>query len=106
MMLTPLDPGWENIKMEEKEKNGTLYLTQTEVADKFRVTPSTILNWRRRGLLEYFQAPGSTRVLYPAQAVERFEREHIKKEKGGPKPTEIKRERPEISTKPKQEWRI
>lgn len=92
--------------MEEKEKYETIYLTQTEVADKFRVTPSTILNWRRRGLLEYFQAPGSTRVLYPAQAVERFEQEYIKKEKGGPKKPEIKRKRSEISAKPKQEWRI
>ncbi len=85
---------------------GSKFLTQEEVADRFRVTPSTILNWRRRGLLEYFQAPGSTRVLYPAGAVEKFEREHIKKEKGGPAQQEIKRKRPEISTKPKQEWRI
>lgn len=81
------------------------FLTQEEVADRFRVTPSTILNWRRRGLLEYFQAPGSTRILYPAADVERFEQENIKMEKGGPTQPEIKRKRPQI-TKPQKEWRI
>lgn len=89
----------------EKEIYGSNFLTQEEVADRFRVTPSTILNWRRRGLLEYFQVPGSTRVLYPVGAVERFEQEHIKKEKGGPAQPEIKRKRPQIA-KPHKEWRI
>jgi len=105
-MLTPLDPRWENIEMKEKAKNETIYLTQAEVADKFSVTPSTILNWRRRGLLEFFQAPGSTRVLYPIGAVEKFEQEYIKKEKGGPKQPVVTRKRSEISAKPNKEWRI
>lgn len=105
MMLPPLDPGWENIKM-EKEVCTSKFLTQQEVADRFRVTQSTILNWRRRGLLDYFQAPGSTRVLYPAEAVERFEQEHINKGKGGSKQPVVKRKRSEISAKPNKEWRI
>jgi len=29
------------------------YLTQKEVADRFRVTPSTIKNWRDEGKLVY-----------------------------------------------------
>ena len=41
------------------------YLTQQEVADLFRVSPGTVKNWRDAGLLDYFQVPGSSRVLYP-----------------------------------------
>jgi uncharacterized protein YjcR len=37
---------------------------QQEVADYFGVTSNTIKNWRERGLLSYFQAPGSTRKQY------------------------------------------
>jgi DNA-binding transcriptional MerR regulator len=55
------------------------YLTQQEVADLFRVTPNTIKNWREAGLLEYFQAPGSTRVLYPTESVNRFKEQFKKK---------------------------
>jgi hypothetical protein len=55
------------------------YLTQQEVADLFRVTPNTIKNWREAGLLEYFQAPGSTRVLYPIDSVNQFKEQFKKK---------------------------
>ena len=34
----------------------TRYLTQEEVAAMFRVSPSTVKNWRDKGLLDYFQA--------------------------------------------------
>jgi hypothetical protein len=85
----------------------TRYLTQEEVAAMFRVSPSTVKNWRDRGHLDYFQAPGSTRVLYPIESVEALERQSLKtNKKEVVKPTEVKRERPEISTKPKKEWRI
>ena len=48
-----------NEKLWEKE-----LWTQQEVADYFRVVPGTVKNWRDQGLLSYWQAPGSTRVLY------------------------------------------
>ena len=46
--------------------------TQREVADYFRVVPSTVKNWRDRGLIKYWQAPGSTRVLYFADEIKDF----------------------------------
>ena len=55
------------------------YFTQNEVADLFRVTPNTVKNWREAGLLEYFQAPGSTRVLYPVGGVNQFKETYKKK---------------------------
>jgi hypothetical protein len=55
------------------------YYTQNEVADLFRVTPNTIKNWREAGLLDYFQPPLSTRVLYPVDSVNQFKEQHKKK---------------------------
>jgi DNA-binding transcriptional MerR regulator len=87
-------------------KEARKFLTQGEVACRFRVSPSTIKNWRSRGLLRFFQAPGSSRVLYPLEAVEELERQSLQKEKEVVRLTGIKRERPQISDKPKKEWRI
>lgn len=93
--------------MEEKECKTERFLTQREVADRFRVSQGTIKNWRERGLLDYFQAPGSTRVLYPVDAVEALEKQSLKtNRKEVKRQAEIKRERPQISEKPTQEWRI
>ena len=83
-----------------------LYLTQAEVASRFRVTQSTVKNWRERGLLRYLRFPGSTRVLYPLDAVEKLEQQSLHQEKEVVKPREIKRERPEISPRLQKEWRI
>jgi len=84
------------------------YLTQKEVADRFRVTPSTIKNWRDEGKLEYFQVPGSTRVLYPRKSIEGFENQHTKKAKilEFKRPAEIQRTKPGVSSKLQKEWRI
>ena len=84
------------------------YLTQEEVAMRFRVSQSTVKNWRDAGLLEYLQPPGSTRVLYPRKAVEEFERQHTKKAKilEFKRPAEVKKEKPEVSAKSQKEWRI
>lgn len=88
----------------EEEK----YLTQQEVARRFRVSPSTIKNWRDQGKLDYFQPDWSSRVLYPKATIEEFERQHTKKTKviEFRKPAEIERTKPEVSSKPKKEWRI
>jgi len=84
-----------------------LYLTQQEVADRFRISPATVKNWRDQGLLIYFQAPGSSRVLYPLEAVEQLERQSLKtNKKEVAKKSGIKRERPEISPRKQKEWRI
>lgn len=92
---------------QEQQGQDIKYLTQQEVADRFRVSASTIMNWREKGLLRYFQAPGSKRVLYPVTAVEELEKQSIKqKKKGVVRPTEIKRERPRIPARPAKEWRV
>jgi predicted site-specific integrase-resolvase len=84
------------------------YLTQKEVADRFRVTPSTIKNWRDEGKLVYFQTPGSTRIIYPVEAIEEFERRNTTQEKVVEfvRPAEIQRIKPGVSSKPQKEWRI
>jgi DNA-binding transcriptional MerR regulator len=92
--------------MEKEIKHDRQYLTQREVADKFRVSQSTVKNWRERGLLRYFQAPGSSRVLYPIDAVEELEQKSIKQKREVVKLTEIKRERPRVPAKPQKVWRV
>ena len=84
------------------------YLTQQEVADLFRVTPSTVKNWRDAGLLDYFQPPGSSRVIYPRDSVVEFQRQHIKRAKilKFRRPAEIKRTKPEMSSNLDEDWRI
>jgi DNA-binding transcriptional MerR regulator len=83
-----------------------VYLTQKEVADRFRVTQSTVKNWREKGLLQYLRVPGSTRVIYPVDSVEELENQSLQQEKEVLRPKEIKRERPGISPIQQKEWRI
>jgi hypothetical protein len=61
-----------NNNIESKESNHAIdkkYYTQEEVAVLFRVSQSTIKNWRDKGLLEFLQPTGSTRVLYPRETI-------------------------------------
>jgi hypothetical protein len=46
--------------------------TQNEVAKYFKVVPSTIKNWRDRGLLRYWQAPGTAKVLFDRDDIRDF----------------------------------
>jgi hypothetical protein len=92
------------------------YLTQQEVADLFRVKPGTVKNWREAGYLDYFQVPGSSRVLYPAETINQFEREHTKKAKVILKnralygdirtPQEIQNENPQFGEQAEKWYRI
>ena len=93
-------------KNELKEKE---LWTQQEVADYFRVVPSTVKNWRERGLIKYWQAPGSSRVLYFAEEIKDFTDKNTIHKEGGDhtKNQKIgKKEKPVVSTNPKKEWRI
>lgn len=58
--------------MAQQWQKGKMYYTQKEVADEFRVSQGTVIKWRSLGYLEYFKPPGSKRVLYPVEGVERF----------------------------------
>ena len=85
------------------------YMTQQEVADLFRVRPGTVKNWRDAGYLDYFQVPGSSRVLYPAETINQFERQHTTRAKviEFKRPEQIKREEPGLSSnRIKKQWRI
>ena len=84
------------------------YLTQEEVALLFRVSPSTVKNWRDAGMLGYFQPAGSSRVLYPRDSVEEFEKQHTRRTSllEFKRPAEIKKGKPEVSPKSEKEWRI
>jgi len=86
----------------ELTSENRVFLTQSELAQRWRVTQSSIKNWRERGQLCYFQLPGSSRVLYPIEAVEEIEKEVMQRERKA----EIRREKPGMSSKPKEEWRI
>jgi hypothetical protein len=94
------------IKMEQAVCNTKTYLTQKEVAGRFRVSQATVINWRKRRLLDYFQAPGSTKILYPATTVDDFENRSLHRVEEVIKPKKIARKSPEISTGPVREWRI
>ena len=81
--------------------------TQSEVAGYFRVVAGTVINWRRQGLLSYWQAPGSSRVLFSSEDVRDFIDKH-KKMKGGDRPTglnRIQRGKPVVSSIG-EDWRI
>ena len=82
--------------------------TQKETADYFRVTQATIINWRKNGLLPYWQAPGSTRVLYHRDGIINFRDANtvLNKERGDKPKAEIKRVKPCLSATAKKEWRI
>lgn len=85
------------------------YLTQQEVADLFRVRPGTVKNWRDAGYLDYFQVPGSSRVLYPSETINQFEKHHTKKAKvvEFKRPEQVKMEEPGLSSnRIKKQWRI
>ena len=63
--------------------------TQQEVAKYFRVVPGTVKNWRDQGLLAYWQAPGSTRVLYFSDEIKDFRDNHTTPKKGGDRQNQI-----------------
>lgn len=85
------------------------YLTQSELAKRWRISPSSVKNWRERGYIPYLQFPGSTRIFYPLQGIIEAERQFTTpaKEVGKRKKrTEIRRKKPDISATSNKEWRI
>ena len=85
---------------------GKKLLSQKEVAEIFGVSENTIKNWRNEKLLSFFQAPGSSRVMYFEDAVDEFIERYTKNQRGGvakEKPKKISGE-PRISSN--EDWRI
>jgi predicted site-specific integrase-resolvase len=81
-----------------------MYYTQKEVAGMFRVSQGTVIRWRQQGYLEYFRAPGSNRVLYPVDAVERFQEEYTSREEVVAK--RFSRGESKRRVAPERQWRI
>jgi len=59
------------------------FWTQNEVAGYFRVVPGTVKNWRDQGLLSFWQAPGSTKILYFRNEIKDFRIQNTTLKKGG-----------------------
>lgn len=82
------------------------YLTQKELAKRWCLSQSCVKNYRDAGLLPYFRLPQSSRVLYPLAEIEQVEAAHTyPKGKEVPQQSEIKKEKPGISSTHKK-WRI
>jgi hypothetical protein len=82
------------------------FWTQNEVAAYFRVVPGTVKNWREQGLLSYWQAPGSSKVLFFRDEIKEFRENHTISKKGGGIPkAEIKKVKPSVSSE-KKDWRV
>jgi hypothetical protein len=99
------------VNEEKKEQsNAYIYFTQKELAKRWRITEATVVNIRNNGDLPFFTPPGSSRVLYPVEAILDIENQSIsfyKKENNRTKQlTEINRELPVNPTNPNREWRI
>ncbi|MBW2566111.1 MAG: hypothetical protein JRE24_04325 [Deltaproteobacteria bacterium] len=84
------------------------YLTQEELAKRWRMSESCVKNWRVRGLVPYLRFPGSSRVIYPLHGIQEVEnvltepaREVMPEEIRA----EIKRKKPVVSSKD-EDWRI
>lgn len=79
--------------------------SQQKVARHFSVSGNTIKNWRERGLLSYFRAPGSNRPLYYRKEVENFQATFTKWRKEAKKrQKQVVRAMPRLSSD--EDWRI
>lgn len=61
------------------------FWSQQEVADYFRVSINTVINWRKEGLLSYWRPPGRSRVLYFKNEIAEFKALNTKPRKNAPK---------------------
>lgn len=102
----------ENLDIPENagEKGNVIWLSQKELAARWNVAQSTIINWRENGTIPYFRLPGSNRVLYPLDQIVEIEHQNTKFNKEVKRTlrntAELKKKKPVMSAKPKKEWRI
>ncbi len=59
------------------------FLTQKEVAEYFRVSQGTIINWRNQGLLSFWRVLGRKTVLYFRDEIKDFRNQNTTLKKGG-----------------------
>jgi hypothetical protein len=86
------------------------YLTQNELAERWKCAESTIKSMRDRGYLPYFNPPGSARILYPIDQIVLIETkntENLNKEDHSKLlKAEIKKKSPVVSSKNYIDWRV
>ena len=94
----------------EKNTSSNHYITQNKLAERWHVSPGTIINWRDAGQLPFFRLPGSSKVLYPMDKIVELENQNTTTVTEVPnkhkQPTELKKRKPVVSAKPNKEWRI
>ncbi len=89
------------------EKDTDIFLTQAELAKRWKCTESTVKNYRDKGLLSCFQ-PGAL-VRYFKKDVIEFEKKYTKNWKGGDKLQKRAKSikgMPVISSQKNKDWRI
>ena len=91
-----------------KNRGDQEWITQKELAKRWRVSEGTIINLRKKGILPVFSIPGLKKILYPVKEVLRMERENTGKEVQSEQKTltEFKIKKPVMSARPEKDWRI
>jgi hypothetical protein len=89
-------------------KNISNYLTQSELALRWRVSQSSIKKYRNDGLIPFFVPPNSSRILFPLDEIIIIEGKNLfNKEDDKRKYHDVSKEKmPVISAEPKEDWRI
>lgn len=90
--------------------NEKRYINQRQLAERWDVSPGTIIKWRNEGRVPFFRLPGTSRVLYPIDQILECEQTHTTTTKEAQREqkehAELKRKKPVVSAKPFKEWRI
>lgn len=86
--------------------NSAVYFTQKEVAIRWKVSQTTLKNWRDKGVLPFFRVPSSSRILYPVKVILNIEENNLQGKEVRFQVVKLKREKPVVSTIPKRKWRI
>ena len=82
--------------LDEKET----FLTQTELAKRWRCSPQTIIRKREQGLISCFRPDASSSPLYPVEEIQRLEHEKTMNRK------EVSKSKRKPVKSAKKEWRV
>ena len=95
-------------KVSKEKSSENPWITQKELAKRWHVSEGTIINLRKKGVIPFFNLPGSRKILYFRNDILRIELENTGKEvqPEQKQPTEFKTKQPVVSARPEKEWRI
>lgn len=98
-----------NQASEDDEFKRPIYLSQRELAERWKMTECSIKNLRVKGKIPYFCPPGSSRFLYPVNGIKAIERQHQTQKEipdNRTKENVRKRERPLVPPKTVKQWEV